>query len=274
MTAGWFDWPRSAVAVTGPDAATYLQSQVSQDLRPLAVGHGTWTFVLQPTGKLDAIARVVRVSDDRFVIETDAGFGDRLEQRLRRFKIRVKCDLEPIGWQCVAVRGPGASRVGPTGDGVLALPCAWPGIEGVDLVGEVVAAPEGWNELSVYEFEALRIAAAWPWMGAEVDDSTIPGETGLVPLAVSFTKGCYPGQELVERIDSRGGNVVHRLRVVDLTAEVAPGTELTDATGKTVGRVTSIAPTAGGDPIALAIVHRSVDPGATLRADDQPVTLR
>jgi folate-binding protein YgfZ len=101
-----------------------------------------------------------------------------------------------------------------------------------------------------------RIEAGWPAMGAELDDSVIPAETGLVSIAVSFTKGCYTGQELVARIDSRGGNVPRHLRHLSSSAAFAVG-DLIVVGEREVGRVTS----AVADPegtVGLAYVHRSV----------------
>ena len=211
----WCEYPRDVVQVSGPDAATYLQSQVSQELRPLQVGGSTWTFVLQPTGKIDVLARVWRSGDDTFVLDTDAGFGDVLTARLNRFKIRVKADITVLPWRCIAVRGEGAADV-PGG-----LP-SWGG--GVDLLGESVQPPADTEHRGPEQLLAARIDAVWPAMGSEiVPGETIPAETGITDSAVSFTKGCYPGQELVERMDSRGASapkLLQRVRVGDAVGTI------------------------------------------------------
>ena len=90
MDTPWLGEGRDVVVVEGPDAASYLQSQVSQDLRGMAPGQSQWTFLLEPNGKIDVLARVTMVGDDRFELDTDPGFGQVLEARLNRFKIRVK----------------------------------------------------------------------------------------------------------------------------------------------------------------------------------------
>jgi len=96
-------------------------------------------------------------------------------------------------------------------------------------------------------------------MGAEIEPgSTIPATTGVVMLAVNFEKGCYPGQELVERMDSRGADAPRSLRVVDLDHGAAVGDAVHDAGGNVVGAVTSIA---GDDGIGLAYVKRGADIG-------------
>ena len=91
---------RDVVRVSGPDAVTYLQGQLSQDVVALQVGACAWTFVLQPQGKVDAWFRITRLADDSFLCDVDAGFGEALVTRLNRFKLRVKvtmvkCSDEP-----------------------------------------------------------------------------------------------------------------------------------------------------------------------------------
>jgi folate-binding protein YgfZ len=241
----WCDIARDVVEVVGADAATYLHSQVSNDLRPLQVGQSCWAFLLQPTGKVDVLLRVWRTADDRFVLDTDAGFGEVLVARVNRFKIRVKADVAPLPWRCIAVRSTDGSLV--TGIDGLA---AWGG--GVDLLGADVEPPAGIARGTVEQLLAARIEAGWPAMGTEIEPGeTIPAETGVTSTAVSFTKGCYPGQELVERMDSRGSIAPRLLQVVD----VAPGTAAGEALrrdGEAIGTVTSVA---GGR--ALAFVKRS-----------------
>ena len=215
----WCEYPRDVVQVSGPDAASYLQGQVSQDLRPVAVGHTAFTFLLQPTGKVDVLARVWRTADEVFVLDTDAGFGEVLVARLNRFRIRVKAEVAMLPWRCLAVRGDSASDVAGVVDG--ALP-SWGG--GVDLLGPDPQPPAGVERGSAEQLSAARIDAVWPQMGAEiVPGETIPAETGITDLAVSFTKGCYPGQELVERMDSRGATAPRRLqrvRVADAVGHI------------------------------------------------------
>ena len=196
---------RDVVVVEGPDASTYLHSQVAQDVEAMVDGERRWTFVLEPTGKVASLARITRVSAERFELDTDAGFGAGLLARLDRFRIRVRAETSLV-------------------------PAAEPVV--VD--------------------EAARIEAGWPRLGVEiVPDETIPGGTGLTRVAVCFTKGCYPGQELVERMDSRAAEAPRSLRRID----VAPGTAAGDAVaddGVDVGVVTSVAGTR-----ALAWVKRT-----------------
>jgi folate-binding protein YgfZ len=207
------DFARDNVIVDGPDALSYLHSQVAQDLRGLAVGERVWTLVLDPTGKVESLARVSRLGDDRFDFDLDAGHGEALAARLARFKIRVQADI----------------RVEPAS-----------------------------NPSPSDVHESARIAAGWPRLGFEiVPGQTIPAVTGVVPVAVSFTKGCYPGQELVERMDSRGADAPLSLRIVDVESGTVVGDPLVVA-GTEVGSITSVSPT--GDQ-ALALVKRGHDVG-------------
>jgi tRNA-modifying protein YgfZ len=228
----WVATDREVVRVSGPDALTYLQGQVSQDLLPMGVGDRRWTFLLQPTGKVEVLARVERTHDDTFVFDVDAGYGGELVARLNRFKIRVAVDVEQVPWRVLRVVG------------------------GTDLVGPDVAPPDGVREGTGEELEAARVADGWPALGVEiVPGETIPAETGVVPVAVNFRKGCYPGQELVERMDSRGAAAPRNLRVVEVAAGAAPGDPLVHE-GAPVGVLTSVAGTR-----AIALVKRGVDVG-------------
>ena len=85
MDTTWLGDRRDVVVIDGPDAATYLQSQASQDLRGMVKGDARWTFFLQPTGRVDVLARVTMAGDEAFRLDTDPGFGPVLESRLNRF---------------------------------------------------------------------------------------------------------------------------------------------------------------------------------------------
>ena len=206
--------PRDVVVVEGPDALSYLQSQVSQDLLDMPVGGSAWTLVLEPTGKIASLARATRTADERFELDTDAGFGADLLARLDRFKIRVKAVTT--------------------------------------LLKADVDAPA--------RNESERIELGWPAMGHEiVPGETVPQGTGLGRIAVSFTKGCYPGQELVERMDSRGAEAPRTLRRIDVPAGSAQGDPVRDG-DQEVGEITSVVLTR-----ALAWVKRSSGVGEVLR---------
>lgn len=212
MSAPVQHWPHDIVTVVGPDASTDLHSQVSQDLRNLAVSESTWAFVLQPTGRVDALAQVLRTGDDAFELRVDRGWGEALVARLNRFRIRVKAEVTLAG--------------GSEGDAA--------------------------------RYHDERVRAGWPAMGAEITEDTIPGEMPhVVAQSVSFTKGCYPGQELVERMDSRAAKAPRRLVLVPMPAGTKPGDAVTIG-GESVGTVTSVTADGSG-ALALALVRRGVE---------------
>ena len=261
---------RDVVLVRGPDALAYLQGQLSQDLDAFAVGATVPALLLQPTGKLVAWLRATRTADEELVLDVDAGAGEEALARLRRFLLRTDATLELARWSGLAVRGPGAAAaVGATADGALVLPAGWPGVEGVDVLG-----PAGTDldlpVASAAALEALRVECGVPASGAEITEATIPAELGqwVVDGAVSFTKGCYAGQELVARIDSRGGNVPRPVRGLRLDGEAAlvPGAAVL-VEGQPVGSLTSVATSPALGAVALAPLARSVAPGQEVTVD-------
>ncbi len=269
MTAGIVagPLPRDAVLVTGADAAEYLQGQISQDVEAVAPGTSALSLVLAPQGKVDAWFRLTRTGDGSFVLDVDPGFGETLVARLERFRLRVDVSFESLaGWRMLAVRGPRSAEAWlDTVDAEVRSIVDWPGFGGIDLLGPHVAPPPGLPVDGSGDLEAARIRAGWPAMGRELTERTIPAEVGgLVESSVSFTKGCYTGQELVARIDSRGGNVPRPVRLLEIRGDgdVEPGDEIA-VDGKAVGEITSAA--AGPDPavtVALGPVHRRVEPPA------------
>lgn len=236
------------LVVRGPEAVSYLQGQVSADVVTLEPGQSTLALLLEPTGKLEAVLRLWRTDENVVLIDTDRGAGDEVEARLRRFLLRTDATIERLEWDRVVIRGPGATRwsdrlVG-TGAELVGLGM-WPGVEGLDLLGPDVEVPGGLDPASPELLESMRITAGWPAPGSEVVPGVIPAEIGpwLITAAVSFDKGCYVGQELTARIDSRGGNVPRRLRSFELDEgrSVVPGHEIVDEEGSPVGTVTSAA---------------------------------
>ncbi len=254
MTTVWAQTPRDFVMVEGADALKYLQSQLAQDLSTLAVGEARPSLLLEPQGKVSALVRVLRSGDHAYVIDVDAGFLEPMTARLTRFMIRVDAKVTAIPWRCIAVRGPEASTVSPTPGGVL-VPAWWGDGTALDIVGPDPTPPVGIAQGTTEDIDAARVASGWPAMGAEITESSLPAEIGVVPVAVSFTKGCYPGQELVERMDSRGAQAPRTLRRFSVPA----GTQVGDPVivdGVEVARYTSVA-----GSHALALVKRSIAAG-------------
>ncbi|MCY3862813.1 MAG: hypothetical protein OXG67_12750 [bacterium] len=247
---------RSVLAVSGPDAEDFLQGQLSQDIAALGPGQSAWSLILQPQGRIDAFVRVTRQAADRFVLDTD-GPLEQVDARLRRFMLRTDVTLEPLDWQCVAVRGPGAENTAVSGEIVAAVPTG-----GVDLLGPQPSIPEDVPVIDPEALEAHRIRCGFPRMGVDIDDRTIPAEAEIVDFTVSFTKGCFTGQELVARMDSRGSSAPRYLRLLTLQerVELDSGEPIIDAGGAVVGTVTSTAWDAiAGARVALGYIKRSVD---------------
>jgi folate-binding protein YgfZ len=298
--AGAFRSLRDVLAVRGPDAVEYLQGQLSQEVTTLAVGASTDSLLLEPDGKLSALLRVTRTDGQGFILDVDAGYGDAVAARLRRFLLRAKLEMSALDWRCLSLRGAGVTSAASglltvlAERGVLTLPFEWNGWRGVDLLGpsDVVLGPEsvdlppGVVACGADAVEACRIVSGVPAMGAELTAKTIPHEAGVVGRTVNFTKGCYTGQELVARIDSRGGNVPRRL--VGIVAPAGPpetdplSTGMTlhagevpvgdgPADDKVVGTLTSAAWSIEvGAWVGLGYLHRNVDaPGpARVRSGD------
>ena len=260
--------PWGLVVVSGPDATSFLQAIVSQDLDPVDDGETVASLLLHPQGKLDVAFRATRHADEWW-LDTQADFGPHLAEALARYKIRVKVDIEDR----TAATGL-ATVVAPSGPEVMAVDClVLAGPLGIDVVGPIDRVRDVVAQFSTgtaEEFEALRIAAGIPVLGVDVDDATIPQEAGLEIDAVSFTKGCFIGQELVCRIDSRG-HVNRFLRRLSLPGTTVPpsGAEVA-RDDKVVGAVTSATVVPGEDRVvALAMVRREVEPPAevTVRWD-------
>ncbi len=204
--AFWCAVVRDAVDVSGRDAAAFLQSQLAQDVASMRDGEARPSLLLDPAGRVVSVVRVVRHGAERFTLDTEPGFGAPTVERLARFKIRVAVDLGAGSSTFVAVRrAPAASIPG-------ALPAWWCDGSAVDVPGG--DPPVGVREGTAAMLEHERISSAWPLLGRDFEQGAVPAETGLVPHAVSFSKGCYPGQELVERMDSRGADAPRRLVAV------------------------------------------------------------
>jgi folate-binding protein YgfZ len=287
-----------AVRVVGRDARSFLDSLLSQDLTVLADGDGAHSLLLQPQGKLTADFTVLQISAEELWLHTDVGVGALLAAGLNRFKIRVQVDVSDVTGRDarITVKGPNAAVRVADALGVTVpdrqyehvgwhaarvVRADWRSLAGVDIVGprdDVDAAFATLTAAHVARaglaaLDAVRVESGIPRQGHELDDSTIPQEAFLEVDAVSFTKGCFLGQELVCRIDTRG-HVNRLLRGVVVDGDRVPvvGAEL-HAGEKTVGRVTTVARSPRLGVVALALVRREVQlPAAlTVVVDDRTV---
>ena len=245
----------SAIVVEGPDARRYLHSQLSNDIESLPEGGSRQSLLLEPTGKVVALVRVVRESDETFLVLADPATEallDLIEARLRRFLIRTKASIGRRDLDLVRLRSTDGGSMDL--DDPRAHRVWWEDGAAVDFLGATI--PESLGAVKVVDDATLdieRVRSMWPANGSEViAGETVPASLGVVSVAVSFTKGCYPGQELVERMDSRGATAPRTLRSI-----VANGRSVGDPVmvdGVDVGRITSVA----GDR-ALAFVDRAID---------------
>jgi tRNA-modifying protein YgfZ len=278
------------VSVSGPDATTFLESLVSQELATVEPGSGTRSLLLTPKGKLDVAFRALALAgpEPYWLLDCDEGFGPRLAESLTRYRIRVDAEIrdESASWALLEVRGPDAAgRVAAvvrvdvpdeehahvTWSDSRITRARWPGTDGVDVLGPVEDVHHARDELlragvdplPHAAYEARRIAAGIPKLGVDIDEQTIPQEAFLERDSVSFTKGCFLGQELVCRIDTRG-HVNRHLRLLRIDGATAPpaGTEVLVA-DTAVGAVTSAATVPDREAaVALAMVRHEVTPPA------------
>jgi len=236
---------RSFVRVAGPDAADYLQRMVSNDVEALGVGDSCPALLL--TAKARVIAPLVawRRGEDDFLLLTEPELGEPVRTLLTRMRLRARCEIEPEEHTSVLVFGGGEIETG------------FPGArESLDSGLDATLPPD--------EVERRRIEARVPRWGRELDERVLPAEAGLEATHISFSKGCYPGQEPVARLHFRG-RAKRGLRVLELHDVPEYDAELVHD-GKVVGRVTSAARRPDGSVVALAYVRAEV-------ADDAPLSL-
>jgi folate-binding protein YgfZ len=262
---------RDVVRVAGADAVSYLQGQLSQDVAALAVGSSAPSFLLQPGGKVEAWLRVSARPDGTVLLDVEPGWAEAVVARLERFKLRVAVELSiQPGWAMLAVRQVGGAPVPPDlgpADEAFVAPVGWLGVAGYDVLGPRGALPAP-GELpgapvlvDGATYEGLRVRAGVPAMGAEATERTIPAELGqwVVDASASFTKGCYTGQELVARVDSRGGNAPRHVAGLVVAGARPPVGAQVLVDGSPVGEVTTVAPDPRGEgDVALALVGRAV----------------
>jgi len=260
--AGRVDGLYELVWFGGADAVSFLESLLSQNIEAQPPGTVRRSFLLEPRGHITALLWVLR-GEDRVGLLTDAGYGQVVADTLARYRIRVDVDIELDGRPLVTVVGPQSPLVEGWSeeDGVLTA--------GIPLAGNrrsVTTADPDLPKVGTLAWTAVRVEAGDPVMGVDVDSDTMPHETGLVPQSVDFTKGCFLGQELVARVDSRGGNAPRKLMGVIVTTNVIPpaGAEIVKG-DKVVGKLTSPAESLTlRSPVGLSLLRREVEAGDAL----------
>ena len=245
--------------MNGPDAASYLNRMVSNEVAELPVGGSCEALLLTPKARVVAPMVVWRRGEDDFLLLTEPEAGERLARELLRTRFAAKCEVGVEEHSSTVVLGADEQLVLNQHELVPSRDYGIPAVELID-----AEAPEGAEPIGEDELERLRILARTPRLGRELDDRVMPAEAGLDERAISFTKGCYPGQEPVARLHYRG-HPNRGLRVLALEGAELPDydAELT-LDGKVVGRVTSAAPDPEHGVIALAFVRREVPADAEL----------
>lgn len=240
----WATLARDVLLVEGDDARWFLHSQLAQDIEALADGDSAWSLLLSPDGKVDVLLRVVRRSHQQFTLDVEQGFGERVTARLSRFVLRAKVSIAAVDWE---VRGFLTDSESPSFAHPGLAVCDWGAPGRLDIVDETVSIPPGGTEVDPAVLDTVRVDRGWPSMGVDILEGDVPAGTGVLPRAVSFTKGCYPGQELVERMDSRGASSPVRLVLVERGTSL-DGVEVTSC----------------GTHRCIARVRRGVDAGVAL----------
>ena len=208
---------------------------VSNDVEALAVGEACDALLLTAKARVIAPLRVLRRGEEDFLVLTEPELGDTVRTQLLRTRFAAKAEIEPEEHESWLILGG----------------------------GEVLDDRPAGEEVGEEELERWRIEAGIPRWGREIDERVLPAEAGLDETHISFSKGCYPGQEPIARQRYRG-KVNRKLRVLDVEGDATPGTDLL-LEGKTVGRITSAVP-----GVALAYVRVEVPDDAQLELAAKP----
>lgn len=278
---------RGKLALTGRDARSFLQGQVTNDVEGLSPGRGCYATFLTPKGKMLGDLRILDAGDE-LLLDTERVALQTLFNMIRRFSIGYGVELHKRTLECglLSLLGPDAAAIAGVEDlpaeehvhaliAVAGLPARAIRTDvGIDLLCDsadtdalrVALEEAGAVGVSEAAVECVRVERGRPRYGVDLDDTVIPQEAGLNERAVSFTKGCYVGQETVARLYYRG-KPNRQLRGLKLSAPVAVGEDLT-LDERVVGRITSVAQSPRLGPVALALVRREAPPGSTVSVGD------
>ena len=276
---------RGKLALTGADAKAFLQGQVSNDIEALEPGRGCYAAFLTPKGKMLGDLRVLDAGQE-LLLDTERVSLQELFNMIRRFSVGYSVELHKrtlergllsvIGPRAAFVTGADGAGLGPNEHDHVETPLGrlirtdvgvdvLTGSEDLEQVRAALIRAGG-REVGEAAVECVRIERGRPRYGIDLDDSVIPREAGLNDRAVSFTKGCYVGQETVARLFYRG-KPNRQLRGLRAERPLAPGTELSYET-RAAGRVTSAAVSPRFGAIGLAFVRREVPLGEAVSNGD------
>jgi len=283
---------RGKLLVSGAEAADYLQGQLTNDIEAIGPGEGAYAALLDRKGHMQGDMRVLRPAEGPdLLLDTEPEALEAVRRHLGMYKIGREVDvvdvtaeralLSLIGPRAVEIAGSAVlpenfcEEVTIAGTPMLAAGAA----TGIDLIFEAEARERvtaalltaGAAEVTPEAAEILRIEAGRPRFGAEMGTETMPAEAGIVEQAVSFTKGCYIGQETVARLHYKGKPNRH-LRGLKLSGAGAQPGDAVFLGEKEVGRLGSAGVSPAFGPIGLAILRREAEPGATVAIGEDGVT--
>jgi folate-binding protein YgfZ len=278
---------RGKLALTGPEAKTFLNGQVSNDVEALTPGTGCYAALLTNKGKMLGDLRVIDTGAELW-LDTERVALQALFDTIRRSTVGWQAELHKRTLQqaLLSLVGPRAAdavggavgpehanRAGEIGGAEVLLIATDAGVDVVCATEDAAAvrAALGVPEVPEAAAEVVRVEAGRPRYGIDLDEGTIPQEAGLNDRAVSFTKGCYVGQETVARLHYRGKPNRH-LRGLRLSEAMPPGTPL--ALGeREVGTLGSSVVSPRHGPIGLALIRREASPGDELVAGEATATV-
>jgi folate-binding protein YgfZ len=281
---------RGGIAVLGPDGADYLQGQLTNDVEALAVGEGQYAALLDRKGHLQTDLRVLRAGPEEILLDFEPAARDAALRHLTMYSIgrdvqvvdatEERAILSLIGPRAAEIAGtPPLPEFANERATIAGIDCLAVGTrDGIDLFcpaaerERLLAAllEAGAAEVSAEAVEIVRVEAGVPRFGAEMDTATLPAEASIVEDAVSFTKGCYIGQETVARLHYKGKPNRH-LRGLRLSGAAVPGAALRLG-DKEVGTLGGAVVSPALGPIGLAIVRREAEPGTELTVGEDGVT--
>jgi folate-binding protein YgfZ len=281
--AGFLGRRRGMVLVSGRQAAEFLQGQLTNDLEALGADEGCYAALLDRKGHMQADMRALRLGTEKIWLDTELEAVEPVLRHLRMYSVGREVEIEEVSsaWAVTSLIGPAAVEAAGTGpldgehaqrhferQGVEVLAVATD--LGLDLITRAERAGElrsllvgsGAAEVSEAAAEILRVESGRPRFGREMTSATIPQEAGIEGRAVSFTKGCYIGQETVARLHYKGKPNRH-LRGLRLEAPVSDDEEIA-LEARDVGRIGTAVISPAHGPIALAVIRREAEPGAAV----------
>jgi len=278
---------RGMLLVRGADAAEYLQGQLTNEVEALEEDRGCYSALLDRKGRMQGDLRVLRLSNGEIWLDTEPGATERVLGHLRMYSVGREVEVEDASsaWAIASLLGPASAEIAGAPapapehaqrhferDGVEILAVATD--LGLDLITRSEQAEalhrllsaSGAVEVSEAATEILRVESGRPRFGREMTERTIPQEAGINDRAVSFTKGCYIGQETVARLHYKG-KPNRRLRGLRLSAPARDGDPVS-LDERELGEIGTAVVSPAHGPIALAILRREAEPGATVNVGE------